>query len=461
MTVKKQTLLLLVLVAVFSVLINSLVLSFLINRYFTNYVKENYAEHYSQIVQYVTNALESQDFSVNQMKIELETHLVDPVTRIKVYDKDGNLLADVSSEENSTYSTEHMSGMMGGMMRNMKNAQVEEVEHTALYNGDTVIGQLNISKYSSAENSVSIWMFQGALIKNGLLSIVLVLAFSLGIGILISRKMSRDLINTANLAQNIEMGNETKKEEHNEYSGVKEIRVIQQSLMSLDSKLKLRQKSRKAVIDEFVHQTRTPLTIMKSHLEGMEDGIVDMSAEEIKICEQQIENITEIIANMSNLIDAQKQEDDLHVEELELRQLLRQIMNGLRVQFEKKNLVLTFQEHSKIMIQTDKYKLSQAVYNILTNAYKFTQSGGMVNVDYEVLPEKVVLTIADNGQGIKTEEVEHIFEAYYKGSGNASDLGDGLGLYVAKENLMEIGAQIKVQSKSGEGSVFEITIPRK
>ncbi|HWT74756.1 MAG TPA: HAMP domain-containing sensor histidine kinase [Mobilitalea sp.] len=452
MTIKKQWLMVLISVAVFSVFINSLVLSALTNQYFKNYVKTNYEEHLNQIIQYSTNTLKTGNYLVNQMKIELETHLVDPITRIKIYDQNGNLIVDVSSDSNQGFG----SGMMSGMMRRMMNSQLEEVDHANIYEGNNIIGQINITKYSSAENSMATWRFQSSLLRNSLYSIGIVMIFAVMIGYLVSRKMSRDLINTANMAQNIEIGNET----GNLYSKVKEIRVIQQSLVSLDYKLKLKQKSRKTLIDELVHQTRTPLTIMKTHLEGMEDGIVKMSPEEIKICENQVENITAIIANMSSLIDAEKMDTKVQMEEFEFSQLIRQIVSGLKVQFERKNIELKLVDTVKVTLKTDKYKLSQAIYNILTNAYKYTETNGKVQINYQIMPDRLILTIEDNGSGISEEDQRKIFDAYYKSSRNANPSGEGLGLYVAKENLISMNGDITVESRINHGSKFIVSIPR-
>jgi len=452
MTIKKQWLLVLILIAIFSVLVNSFVLSILTNQYFKDYIKENYQAHFDQIVEYSTTTLKEKDFSVNQMKIELETHLVDPITRIKVYDKDGILIADVSSDT----QTVNGKGMMNGMMSRMKESQSEEVDHAEISDGNEVIGQINITKYSSAENSTAAWMFQSSLIKNSLYSIGIVLTFAIIIGILVSRKMSKDLINTANMAQNIDIGNDTP----NFHSKVKEIRVIQQSLELSRTRLKLKQKSRKALIDQLIHQTRTPLTILRTHLEGIEDGVIDMTPEEIRTCENQIENITSIITNMSGMIDAEKQDDVIHVEEFEFNQLMKLIVNGLRMQFEKKKISLKFNEQQKVIISTDKYKLSQAIYNILTNAYKFTEPNGRVFLYYQLSSENIILTIEDDGPGISEEEQTKIFNAYYKGDTNVNTVGEGIGLYVAKENLTSINSSITVDSKLNKGSKFIIVIPR-
>ncbi|MHB8130421.1 MAG: sensor histidine kinase [Mobilitalea sp.] len=453
MTIKRQWLLVLILIAVFSVCVNSFVLSFLTNQYFKDYVIENYNNHFDQIVEYTTSTLKGNDFSANQMEIELETHLVDPITRIKVYDENGILIADVT---NRGKGNGNGYGMMNGSMRKKLDTQIEEVDHAEILDGNKIIGQINITKYSSPENSIATWMFQSSLIKNSLYSIGIVLIFAIIIGILVSKKMSRDLINTAEMAQNIDIGNSTVTF----HSHVKEIRVIQQSLESLRTRLMLKQKSRKTLIDELLHQVRTPLTILKTHLEGIEDGVIDMTTEEIRVCENQIENLTSIITNMSGMIDAERQDDVLHVEDFEFNQLIKQIVNGLKVQFDKKEIDLKIMEQQKVTLSTDKYKFSQAIYNILTNAYKFTEPNGRVLLSYKVTSEELILTIEDNGPGISEEVQEKIFDAYYKRDTTINTAGEGIGLYVAKENLTSINGSISVDSELNRGSRFIISIPR-
>ena len=208
------------------------------------------------------------------------------------------------------------------------------------------------------------------------------------------------------------MGNKTNIEK----SKVREIRIIQQSLDTLQKKLKLKQTSRKRLLDELVHQTRTPLTILKTHLEGFEDGILSMTQEEIKTCEAQIDNITSIITNMSAMIDAEKNLDDVQVEEIEINQLLKQIIGALKVQFTKRQIDLTLMSNKKVNIKTDKYKLSQCIYNILTNAYKFTEPQGKVTVSYELTGSELAITIEDTGLGISPEDQLHLFDAYFRGS---------------------------------------------
>jgi signal transduction histidine kinase len=434
MTIRKQWLTILILVAVFSVVVNAFVLSSLTDKYFKDYVQDNYKKHFNQIITYITETLSTENYSENEMAI----------TRIKVYDAEGLPIADVSS--NSSMGKGMMNGKgrgMHGMMMGNYNPGLEEIDNAEIRYHNQVIGQVNITKYSSAENSIDAWLFQSSLIENSIYSIGIVLIFVIIIGILISKKTSKDLIMTADMAQNIDIGNKTIKLRSN----VKEIRVIQQSLESLQTRLKIKQKSRKALIDEMIHQTRTPLTIMKTHLEGIEDGIIELTPEEIKICENQIENITNIITNMSSMIDADKELDITKKEKININHLIKEI---------ELNII----GNEKINLFTDPYKLSQTIYNILTNAYKYTNPGGRVQIDYQLIEDEVVISIEDNGIGISKEDQRKIFEAYYRSDYVLNTDGEGIGLYVAMENMKSIHGKLTVSSELDKGSKFILRLPK-
>ncbi|MHC1719928.1 MAG: sensor histidine kinase [Clostridiaceae bacterium] len=451
MTVKRQWMLVLILSAVLSVAINSIVLSTLINRYFINYSTDNYNTHVSQLVEFSEKALVEGEYSQQQIVMQLETHLSDPINQIRLYDASGNLLANVSSGRHQ------IKGVMGnGMMNRMMGNPSEEVDSVDIINNGAVLGSLNITRYSSIGNSLETRKFMVSLIGSSFLSFGIVFVLIFFIGIFISKKMSKDLMLTAQQAIDIDLGNTNNIPK----SHVKEIRTIQQSLETLQAQLKLKQTSRKKLIDELVHQTRTPLTILKTHLEGLEDGIIRFTPEEIRTCEAQIDSIASIITNMSGMIDADKDIDTVNIEQLELNQMLKQIVGGLKVQFDKKAVVLQLLSHQKMLVKTDQHKLSQVIYNILTNAYKYTNSSGRVTVDYKQTGDEILIVIEDTGSGIKEEDRLKIFDAYFKGSNSVNTTGDGIGLYVAKENLKKINGTIDVESEPGVGSKFIIRIPK-
>ena len=421
----------------------------MINRYFLSYTAESYDNHAIQIQELALHALTDGDFSGQALSVQFESHLDDPIRSIKLYDANGRLLALAENRESL------MHGMMGDKMKARMNSTFEEVDSFEISEDGTVIGTLNITRYSSLNNSVVSTMFKGSLIRNSVLSFGIVLMILISIGVWISKKMSRDLTNAASLAVSIDLGDQSDIK----LSKIEEIRIIQQSLQALHSKLRIKQLGRKQLIDELVHQARTPLTILKAHLEGFEDGVIEMTPEEITICGDQIENITSIIANMSMMLDANVESRSVAPEKIDINALIKQIVNGLKVQFDKKQIDLQLLNHEKIAIKTDKYKLSQSIYNILTNAYKFTPANGKVEISYKTKDDGLEISIKDTGIGIPEEDQANLFDAYYRGGNAGKITGEGLGLFVVRGNLAQIGGEVTVLSQAGGGSTFTIKVP--
>lgn len=454
MTIRKKWILTLGMIAVISIVVNSIVLSGLTSHYFNNYLDEKYNQKCKKMVEYLAKELSDGNYSQSRIQVELETYLGDSVTQIKVYDTAGTLIA--SSEEGMREYSGRGMNMMQGMMRD-RTSGYTVVDDLTIKGTSGKIGEVHVTRYSASGNSYTAILFQNSLFRNSLISLGIVMVLVFLLGFLMSRRMSKDLVETADMAQNIDLGNEEKKN----YSKTMEIRIIQKSLESLGARLRLKQKARKTLIDEMVHQTRTPLTILKMHLEGIEDGVIDLKDEEIKVCENQIDNLTDIILNMSNLIDAGTNEKHVVVEDFELSQFVKQIMNGMKAQFQKKNIDFKLLPSEKIHVRTDQYRLGQAIYNILTNAYKFTPAEGSVRISFWQEQDMVRLEIADSGCGIRKEDQANVFDAYYRkdNTSGEGEGGDGIGLFIAKENMECLYGRIEVDSKEGKGSKFSLVFP--
>ncbi len=451
MTMRKIWLTILTLVAVISVGVNAFILSSLTDNYFVDYLTASYENHVSQIVEYTKKSLLNTPVSYEQMAIELEAHLDDPVVQIKLYKPTGELIVDVKDESHPSNT------MMGRGMMFSKTELRETVDQFDVMDQGSLIGILNITRQSSPENSIVAQLFKSELLKNSLISIAVALMLAFLIGLYVSSRMSKALKETADAASAIELGGNFSYKMHY----IKEINQIRTSLEELNTRLKLKQKSRKVLIDQMVHQARTPLTILKFHLEALEDGLIDFNEEEKSVCHTQIDTLNQMISNMSGLIDAGKEVDPLNIETFDLHLILKQIVRGLKTQFDKKHIGLEILSNEKVWIQTDKDLMSQIIYNLLTNAYKYTDPHGHVTISYKSTIDQVILTIEDTGIGIENKEIDKIFQAYYRIDRDSDTPGEGIGLYVVQENAHALNGLVEVKSEVGKGSSFVIKLPLK
>lgn len=450
MSLRKIWLLILIIVSVIAISANTIILTVLIDRYFSEYLNESYELHVGQIIDYTTKALSSNDISYKQMAIELESHINDPIIEIKLYSPTGQLLVEVGNEN---FMVPTM--MKGRKMAQSANLSAQETRQIEIVSNSQTLGIMNISIHSLAENSFIARRFKSALLINSLFAVSIAVFVAVIFGIIISKKMSKSLKETEQLANEIQLGRDVQLFS----TGIKEVNAIRESLMELHARLKIKQTTRKSLMDQLVHQTRTPLTILQSHLEAIEDGIIEVNANELNICQTQIKDIKSLISNMSSMIDGDSEKDELKIETFEIYPLLKQIQQGLTAQFKKKEIQLILVSDEKIYLSTDKHKLSQSIYNIVTNAYKYTDKGGVVRISYTLSDDTITIKIQDTGIGIAKQELPKIFDAYYRSSASATISGDGLGLYIVKENLERIMGKITVQSQINNGTTFSIELP--
>jgi signal transduction histidine kinase len=336
------------------------------------------------------------------------------------------------------------------MMRRLDEA-VSDINEFEIKLDKEVIGYVQIASYEVVEGSYVAEQFNDALLGNVLFSVSLAVFLSVLIAIYVSGKISQSLKDTAMLAVNLKVGNETEKRKSN----IKEIYAIQESLYDFETKLKLKQTSRKSVVDEVIHQTRTPLTILKSHLEGIEDGVIEVNEEEFFLLNSQLRQIDLILNNLNNFVDVYKKDVRLNIEEIKIHELTRLVVQGLKPQFDKKKITLSLENFIEKTIKTDQHLLSQVLYNVLTNAFKFSDENTNVLINVFEEDNFIVISIEDEGKGIEKEIINTIFDAYQTFDGQ----GEGLGLFVAKEHMSLLGGDISVTSEVGEGSCFIIRLP--
>lgn len=448
MSLKKMILMLFIAVATLSVLANALIFSLLTDTYFKAYLDDNYETHVNQIIAYTQKELKESPDNFSQLRVDLESHLYDPIIRIKLYDDGGGLIADVTSQFPMM--------MGGGRMANSRMGinGAEEVKQYVLShdNGDK-IGTLNITKVNSL---VALQVMRQSLMKNALIAIVVSSLIAFVLGRFISERVGKDLTTTVDLSNAI-MIDEVFDYNH---SSLKEISQLQMTLEDLKARLSLKAKGRKILIDELTHQTRTPLTVLKSHLEGVEDGVIEMDASEIKLLTNQIDHLTLIINNLANMIDGVREVTVYQEESVRILPLINEIIEGLMPQFRQKNLEVIKQYDDDFEVYTDPYLLSQAVYNLLTNAYKYSLTNTRVIISIKHNQGDVVIGIKDFGIGIKASDRDRITSAYYRGDNARDKRGDGIGLYLVSENITRLGGSLHIESEINVGSYFEIRLSK-
>ena len=204
------------------------------------------------------------------------------------------------------------------------------------------------------------------------------------------------------------------------------------------------------------HETRTPLTLIKNHLELYINKYG--SNDEINIMKT---NVEKLIAGMINYLDTEKYEKGMliynHYQLFNLSYLLAEKHLIFEKYASRNNLKLWLKEEKNIMLQGDPMAIDRVINNLLENAVKYSPQGGNIEVNLSTDKSKVILSVKDQGIGIPEDMHGKIFDPFYQISRDKQNLqGLGMGLALVKNIMEELGGTISVESSEGKGSEFKL-----
>ncbi len=245
-----------------------------------------------------------------------------------------------------------------------------------------------------------------------------------------------------------------------EYTGnIKEISNLIFSINRLSNSLKAQEHIRKRLIADLSHELRTPLTSMHGHLQAIIDGIWEPTEDRLTSIDHELMRIMSLIEQLKNLTKLEG--ESISIEYVNLKEIIYLLICNLEAIAFKKNITITH-ELNDISGDFDRDKISQVIMNILTNAIKYTKENGDIKVRLYEDKSNIYISVKDTGIGIPEEDIDYIFERFYRVDKSRNKSNEGLGIGLAISNLIvkEHGGEIKVKSELNKGSEFIIILPK-
>lgn len=241
-----------------------------------------------------------------------------------------------------------------------------------------------------------------------------------------------------------------------------------------ETERRLREKTREA---EESNKTKSYFLSVASH--EMRNALNSIVGYAQLLCDKQIKpdrlnetyqrllrNGQELVDLMNRILDVNKIEAgemhlQVHLSELSLSAMLREVVEDLRLIWEEKGLdVELIGDPAEPYIRSDPGKLRQVFSNLITNAIKFTERGKIiVRVVHQCEDRKICVEVEDTGAGIGEEELPNLFKPFYQKEPSGAKLGAGLGLSISKRLVEFLKGTIDVRSRPGEGATFIVTLP--
>lgn len=224
---------------------------------------------------------------------------------------------------------------------------------------------------------------------------------------------------------------------------------------------------RDRVKDEFLglvsHELRNPLTSVLGYLQLLKLAPEPLSETQrgfVDIAETNARRLQHLVGDLLATAQAGAGAFTLQTARVELNDVVAQSVASALPVAEAAGVALSTELAASVVVDGDPDRLGQATDNLISNALKFTPSGGTVAVTTEIRGTDAVLAVRDTGVGIPADEVEHLSERFFRASTAQSIPGVGLGLTVVRQIAAAHGGRLEVESAPGEGTTFSIVLPR-
>ena len=220
--------------------------------------------------------------------------------------------------------------------------------------------------------------------------------------------------------------------------------------------------------DEFLavvsHELRTPLTAILGWSKMLGTGHLDANTTRraLEVIGRNTENQLRLISTLLDASQAITGKIVLQVTDVDLARIVRSVLDGMAAAVEAKRIVLDVTLPTDGRLRGDADRLQQIVWNLVSNALKFTPTGGRIDVRLERADSMMALTVADSGVGIAPHVLPHVFERFHQADGSVTRPYPGLGLGLAVvRHLVELhGGRVVAQSAGeGQGATFRVDVP--
>ncbi len=214
------------------------------------------------------------------------------------------------------------------------------------------------------------------------------------------------------------------------------------------------------------HELKTPLTTIKSYTETLLEGNVEdpeTTHKFLEIIDSETDRMTRLVRDLLQLSRLEYKQEQMHKQDTNLTELVKAAVTKVTLQAKGRNQHLNsiFDEQVVASVFVDKDRIEQVLLNILINAIKYTENGGRIDIDLQIIRNEVHVTVKDNGIGIPAEDISRVFERFFRVDKARSRAlgGTGLGLAISKQIIEEHDGKISVESKEGQGTKVTITLP--
>lgn len=247
--------------------------------------------------------------------------------------------------------------------------------------------------------------------------------------------------------------------------GDDEIAQLSASFNKMAESLANMEYMRSSFLANVSHDLRTPMTTISGFIDGILDGAIppEKHSYYLEIIAQEVRRLSRLVSQLLDISRMEAGNRKFEKSNFDICEMARIILLSFESKIDTKKLDVEFNTSSeRLFVNSDKDAINQVLYNICENAVKFSTEGGKYIIDIVEGSEKVLVSVYNEGIGIPKEDLPHVFDRFYKSdkSRGLDKSGVGLGLYIAKTIMDNLGESISVSSESGKYCKFELSLTK-
>ncbi len=324
---------------------------------------------------------------------------------------------------------------------------------------NTDVGRVNISYFGpyfyQEDDVIFINQLQSVLLIIALISIL----SSVGVGIAFAKTLSKPILKTIDATKNIVQGHYGSEIEYK--TNITEVSELIESINHLSISLHEQDRVKRQITSDVAHELRTPLSTLQISVEAVMDGIIKLDDSRIKSIHDEILRLSNIVKDLEQLNQIEHL-TQLELSTFDLKELIDECIYSLEIKRKVKSISLELIVET-LLIEADRNRLYQVFYNLILNAYNYSNNESTLSIEIINKGREVVIQIKDTGIGIPEESLPFIFERFYRvdASRSRESGGSGIGLTIVKQFIEAHSGSIDVESELNRGTSFTIILPIK
>lgn len=448
-----------VIIVLTTVLIISVTSNVLIKHRFEKYVIEQQQDFIEQLAA----TLEHQYNSINE-EWNLEyihgvgMYALNDGYIIRLYDNEQNIIWDAQNHD-MTLCHQVMQKISDRMDEKQIEGSFSTYHHNLNQNGN-VVGYVEVDYYSPYYYNESDFKFLDSLNKVLFIVGILSIVFAVILGVIFARGLSIPLVKLTDVTRKISQGNYNIRFKSNVRT--QELAELSNAVNHMAENLEVQEGIRKRMTSDVAHELRTPIANVSSHLEAIIEGVWEVSTERLQSCYDELNRISNIISDLEKLHEIEDDNINLEKESVDLLELSQSVLIAFEPKLQEKHITSKIIGNSTV-ISGDIKRLYQVIFNLVSNAIKYSTDNGYINISINEDKETATIIVEDNGIGIAKKDSELVFERFYRTdiSRNRKTGGTGIGLAIVKAIVDAHNGRVYVESEEGRGSRFVVILPKK